>query len=54
MNLRFVEIITSQWESNEGRLCSTIFGLTQDGRVYKYIGHAWEELPDNVAEGRKA
>ena len=48
MNLRFVQIVSSQWENPKGELQTTIFALTSDGRVFKFIGKGWRELPSNI------
>ncbi len=48
MELRFVQIICGQWEQDDQRLQNVVFGLTAEGRVFKFVGSGWRELPANI------
>lgn len=54
MNLQFCQIIQNQWENNEGHLNSTLFGLSTEGKVYKFVGAGWIELPHLLLENRES
>lgn len=45
--LTFAQITTSQWDGDHG-LTSTVYGLTKDGKVYRYkpSENAWIFLGD--------
>lgn len=47
-DVRFDQIISSHWQDDRGRTCSTIWGLAEDGRVYKYVGRGWQLLSTEV------
>jgi len=47
------QIVISQWENQEGRLISQVYGLADDGAVYKFVGVGWTRLPSRLVEGEK-
>lgn len=49
----FCQIICGQWEQDDQngqgvRLQNILFALSTEGKVYKFIGAGWKELPDSV------
>jgi len=48
MNIVFCMISCGQWEQEDGRLQNVLFALSTEGKVYKFVGSGWKELPGAV------
>jgi hypothetical protein len=44
----FCMICSGQWEKEDGRLQNVLFALSTEGKVYKFVGSGWKELPNEV------
>lgn len=44
----FCQIACGQWEQDDGKLQNVVFGLSTEGKVYKFVGSGWKELPMKV------
>lgn len=44
----FCQLVCGQWEEDSGRLQNIVFGLSTEGKVYKFTGSGWRELPNEV------
>jgi hypothetical protein len=46
----FCMICCGQWEQDDGKLQNALFALSTEGRVYKFVGAGWRELPPSVIQ----
>lgn len=60
MKLKFIQIVTSGWRTNTAQLNITVYGLTKNGEVYKFVQskNGWvplsmTEIGGSVSKSRK-
>jgi hypothetical protein len=46
----FCQVTCGQWEQEDGRLQNAVFALSTEGKIYKFVGSGWRELPNTIVQ----